>query len=124
MSLPFEREQLDLLPEPPERMEKRLSLHVDHAPIFEAEKQQYRRFHLADVRDRRGRVQLRVQRGRQLLALRRRPHAKLGEVPVRDVGARRLRADHGVAHHCCGERVWELPDDLSWHGTHVIINGG
>ena len=51
--------------------------------------------------------------GGHLLALRqsRWMNAKLGEVPVWDIRACRLRADHGVAQYRRGECVRVLPDD-------------
>jgi len=120
VSLPFEREQLDFFPESPERVKKCLSLHVDHPAVLEAEQQQHGHLHVAHVGDGRGRVQLRVQLRRQLLALRGWLHAKLEEVPVWDVGARWLGHDHWVAQHRCGERVWVLPDDCGYGGGQRI----
>jgi hypothetical protein len=111
MTLPLKRKQLHLLPEPPKRMVKRLPLHIDHPAVLNAKQQQHGRLYVAHVRDGRGRVQLCVQFGSHLLALRRWTHAELVEVPVWDVRACRLRADDGVAQYRRGERVWVLPDD-------------
>ena len=63
------------------------------------------------MRDRGRRIELRIERGRKLVALHGRAHAKLGEVPVGDVRTRRLRDDDWIAQHRRAERVRILPDD-------------
>jgi hypothetical protein len=92
-------------------MEERLALHVDDAAVLGAKEEQDGRPHAAHMRDRGGRIQPRIELGRHLVALHRRTHAELGEVPVGDVRARWLRDDDRVAQHSRAERVRILPDD-------------